>query len=192
MALHDLYVNDKDRQELADAALCRDRFLSWGWLGTRAHCPLLANLGLLRPPLPRFGWSVVALHDLLLYIIRTHQELDDAGTQGACGLSPWLPGMGITAGFGCGDEFLGVWMGPLKFTLGCQGVLFLHLLTDRAAGAVVDKMTTWELTRPLPTSGQKAGFCFSVPLAMSPTGQLALRTRRQHTAQHLDIQSQAL
>ena len=88
----------------------------------------------------------------------------------------------ITAGFGCGDEFLGVWMGPLKFTLGCQGVLFLHLLTDRAAGAVVDKMTTWELTRPLPTSGQKAGFCFSVPLAMSPTGQLALRTRRQHTA----------
>ena len=55
MALHDLYVNDKDRQELADAALCRDRFLSWGWLGTRGHRPLLANLGLLRPPLPPLG-----------------------------------------------------------------------------------------------------------------------------------------
>ena len=72
----------------------------------------------------------------------------------------------ITAGFGCGDEFLGVWMASLKFTFCRQGVLFPHLLADRAAGAVVDKMTTWELTRPLPTSGQKAGFCFSVPLAL--------------------------
>ena len=66
-------------------------------------------------------WSVVALHDLLLYIIRTHQELDDTGTQGACGLSPWLPGMGITAGFGCGDEFLG----------GVDGVTEVHLLPPR-------------------------------------------------------------
>ena len=29
-------------------------------------------------------------------------------------------------------------------------------------------------------------------VATSPTGQLALRTRRQHTAQHLDIQNQVL
>ncbi len=112
-------------------------------------------------------WSVVALHDLLLYIIRTHQELDDTGTQGACGLSPWLPGMGISRlALAAGMSFWGVWMASLKFTFCRQGVLFLHHLTDRAAGAVVDKMTTWELTRPLPTSGQKAGFCFSVPLAL--------------------------
>ena len=127
VALHDLYVNDKDRQELADAALCRDRFLSWGWLGTRAHCPLLANLGLLRPPLPRFGWSVVALHDLLLYIIRTHQELDDTGTQGACGLSPWLPGMGISRlALAAGMSFWRVWVRSRKFTFCRHGVLFLH------------------------------------------------------------------
>jgi len=112
-------------------------------------------------------WSVVALHDLLLYIIRTHQELDDTGTQGACGLSPWLPGMGISRlALAAGMSFWGVWMASLKFTFCRQGVLFLHHLTDRAAGAVVNKMTTWELTRPLPTSGQKAGFCFSVPLAL--------------------------
>jgi len=98
-------VNDKDGQELADAAL-------WpavtGFVAdNRPSCP--------SPP-RRFGWSVVALHDLLLYVIRTHQELDDPGTQGACGLSPWLPNRNIRAGFGCGDEFLGVWMGSLKFT----------------------------------------------------------------------------
>ena len=93
----------------------------------------------------------------------------------------------IEADFGCGDEFLGVWMTSQKFTFcrhpaqGCQGVPFPHTnpppprVTDRAAGAVVDKMTTWESTRPLSTSGQKAGFCLSAPLAlqMSATGQLA-------------------
>ena len=85
---------------------------------------------------------------------------------------------------GCGDEFLE----------GVGEVTEVHLLspwgaisappTDRAAGAEVDKMATWELTRPLPASGQKSGSCFAVPLAlqMSLTGQLALRTRRQHTA----------
>ena len=98
MALHDRYVNRKDRQELADAALwpavtgfCR----GGGWeLGAIVY--FWPTWVCYDHPLPRFGWSVAALHDLLLYIIRTHHELDDAGTQGACGLSPWLPGMGIS------------------------------------------------------------------------------------------------
>lgn len=167
--MHDLYVNDKDRQELADAALwpAVTGFLSWGWLGTRGDCPLLANLCLLRPPPPPLR---VVSCGLARPPSVHHQNSSRTGRFRYAG-SLWPFTMAsrngnITAGFGCGDEFLGVWMGPLKFTFCCQGVLFLHLLTDRAAGAVVDKMTTWELTRPLPTSGQKAGFCFSVPLAL--------------------------
>ena len=169
MALYDLYVNGKDRQELADAAFvaCRDRFLSWGWLGTRGHRPLLANLGLLRPPPPPLR---VVRCGLAQPPSVHHQNSSGTGRYRYAG-SLWPFTMAsrngnITSGFGCEDEFLGVWMASLKFTFCRQGVLFPHLLADRAAGAVVDKMTTWELTRPLPTSGQKAGFCFSVPLAL--------------------------
>ncbi|PWI65232.1 hypothetical protein PCL_07282 [Purpureocillium lilacinum] len=169
-------------------------------------------------PVHGCGSQVLALPERLAKLANRHKP-DDEQRREPCGHQAWLPkievrgvgwGLLCVSGavahpmptnsgenqgrLGCGDEFLE----------GVGEVTEVHLLspwgaisappTDRAAGAEVDKMATWELTRPLPASGQKAGFCFAVPLAlqMSPTGQLALRTRRQHTAQHLDIQNRVL
>lgn len=44
----------------------------------------------------------------------------------------------IRAGFGCGDEFLGVWMRSWKFTVAAMGCYFRT--PNQAAGTVVDNM----------------------------------------------------
>ena len=127
MALHELDVNDKDRQELADAALWPSITGSvWELAGERgAIVHFLPTWVRYDHPLPGpLGRSVVALHDLL-YVIRTHQELDDAGTQRACGLSAWLPEIGISGpALAARMSFCGVWLMSRKFTFCRHGCYF--------------------------------------------------------------------
>ena len=182
MALYDLYVNGKDRQELADAAFvaCRDRFLSWGWLGTRGHRPLLANLGLLRPPLPRLVVSCGLARPPSVH----HQNSSGTGRYRYAG-SLWPFTMAsrngnITAGFGCGDEFLG----------GVDGVTEVHLLPPRCTisappgrpGCRCRSRQDDHLGADPPFAHIRTEGWFllfgATGVAMSPTGQLALRTRR--------------
>jgi len=84
-----------------------------------------------------------------------------------------------------------VWMGmgSLKFTFCRHSVLFLDPPTDRAASAVVDKMTTLGVDSSFAHIRRKADSAFGATgvadVSNRATGRL--RTRRQHTAQHLDI-----
>ena len=192
VALHGLYVNRRIVRNWP-AQLC-DKFLSWGRLGTRGHRPLLANLGLLRPPLPRLVVSCGLARPPSVH----HQNSSGTGRHRYAG-SLWPFTMAsrngnITAGFGCGDEFLG----------GVDGVTEVHLLPPRCTiSAPPDRPGCRCRSQQDDHLGANPPFAHirtegwfllfgATGVTMSPTGQLALRTRRQHTAQHLDIQSQAL
>lgn len=72
-------------------------------------------------PLPRSGWSVLAWHDLL-YVIRAHQELDDAATQGAMAARNG----NIRAGFGCEGRVSGGVDEVVEVHRCRHGVLFPH------------------------------------------------------------------